>query len=327
MIEILRDIDDSKFPVFAKKSFLKSRSNEYGWFRDENNNILPFIIDKKLIFRRLIFTNEIISLDKTLTNKTEIKYLNDLIEFIKSNLNVDCISKAQSNAVFNAVPENSISVPWGSYVKPINLPDDELMLSIVSKTRNMVRKATKDNVEVVEASSYDLWHLMNETFKRQGEELIAPSLEYVKKITQELGANMLVLKAVKNCETQGVIGVPFNNETAYYLFGGSVPKPSPGALNLLHFETMKLLRDKGVQNYDFVGARINPAKKSKYYNIQKFKTSFNPILKEGFAFKVIVNPFKYKLMNLSINILLLLKGKKYLGDPIDQILKEQSNVK
>ncbi|MGX1928076.1 lipid II:glycine glycyltransferase FemX [Flagellimonas sp. 2504JD4-2] len=321
MMEVVDNIDDGQLPVFAKKAFLDCRSDQYGWICD-NDFVLPFIVDKRYIFKRLIFTTEVISRGKKTTPQQEQLFLNNAIDLIKNELQVDMVAKAQSNAVFNSAPDNANSIPWGSYQKDIQLSDEELMLSIKSKTRNMVRRAFKGGVKVEEGDYMELWTLMQHTFKRQGEDFLAPSLDYVKKLKQGLKDKFLILKAVHNGTIQGIVGIPFDDSTAYYLFGGSAARPHAGALNFLQFESMKKLRDMGVSTYDFVGARIDPSPNSKYYNIQKFKTSFNPDLKQGYAFKVIFKPMKYRIMNLGIYLSYLLKRKRYEGDPIDQVQRQ-----
>ena len=322
-MEIKTSIVDSELPVFAKKAFLSSRSDSYGWISD-GKLILPFIIDKRYIFKRLVFTTGIITSDRIDIPETELKiFLDNAVSLIQDQLDVDLIAKAQANAVFETIPDKAIWAPWGTFTKDIQLSDDELMSSIKSKTRNMVRRAMKGNVLIEPASVYELWEVMNETFSRQGQKLIAPSNAYLERLSSNLGEQFLTLKATLDGDIQGVAGIPFDLQSGYYLFGGSIARPYTGALNLLQFEAMKMLRDLGVQNYDFVGARIDPPENSKYYNIQKFKTAFSPELKEGYAFKVVLKPWKYQLMNLSLMGYNLIRGKKYEGDPIDQIRRQK----
>ena len=53
--------DSSKFynylPIFGTKNFLSTKSKEYGWFKDDNF-IMPFYIDRRFIFSKLVFTTE-----------------------------------------------------------------------------------------------------------------------------------------------------------------------------------------------------------------------------------------------------------------------------
>ena len=320
-MEILRDIDSRALPVFAKESFLESKSENYGWFKDKDM-ILPFIIDKRLIFSRLIFTNGIIS-KREITLNEEKYFLDTVVNLCRTNLRVDFIAKPQANAVFNSVPSNSIFVEWGTYQKDINLSEDDLMMSLKSKTRNMVRKAIKDGLKVEKATIDELYNSLFETFKRQKQELLIPDKNYLLNLEDNLGSNFLTLKCVKNKKIQCVVGIPHDSNIGYYLYGGTLRRPSSGAMNFLQFKTMIFLKNKGIKIYDFVGARINVSKDSKYYGIQRFKESFNAELKKGYNFKVVLNPLKYKLFNLIVSLVYSLKGAKYKGDPIDQILKEK----
>lgn len=49
-------------PVTASESYLKAISNyKYGWFLSDLF-VLPFIIDKKLFFKKMVFTHETIKI-------------------------------------------------------------------------------------------------------------------------------------------------------------------------------------------------------------------------------------------------------------------------
>ena len=49
----------------------------------------------------------------------------------------------------------------------------------------------------------------------------------------------------------------------------------------------------GVKKYDFMGARLNVEKGSKYESIQKFKQRFGCELKKGVHWEAQFNPLKY----------------------------------
>lgn len=319
-MKIYKEVEDLNFPVFARKEFLMSRSDEYGWLAMKNH-YLPYVIDKKLIFRRLIFTNSIFAADGDCTIDTR-EFLDKAVELIKLELKVDFIAKAQGNVVFEKSPTQSISAPWGTYLKTISGDKEDMMKSFGSKTRNMIRRGVKEGLEVESGTVKDLHQMLEMTFERQKESLLCPSLAYLEKLKENLKNQFLILKCSKKDELQCVVGVPFDRSTGFYLYGGSVARPIPGSMNLLQYETMLTLGKKGVKRYDFVGARINVDKTSKYNGIQKFKTSFNPELIIGKSFKVIFNKPKYWLFQFSVKMAYMLKGGKYHGDPIDQIRKE-----
>ena len=81
---IKKDIKYDNLPIFATEKYLKSKSNKYGWFLTDDF-ILPFTIDKKLIFKRLIFTTETIYLNKNLTEIEEKEFLNNVVSYCKKN--------------------------------------------------------------------------------------------------------------------------------------------------------------------------------------------------------------------------------------------------
>lgn len=319
-MKVFRDIDSNNFPVFAKKEFLASRSDEYGWL-GMHNSYIPYIIDKRLIFRRLIFTNAVFSLAEEGPLETKA-FLESAVDKIKNELNVDFIAKAQGNVVFDKTPLGCISAEWGTYQKKITAERDDLMTSMNSKTRNMIRRGIKEELEVEKCSVEELHEILERTFSRQRESILCPSLEYLERLKNNLQDNFLMLKCSKDKIIQCAVGIPYDNDTGYYLYGGSVDRPAPGSMNLLQFETMIALAQKGVKKYDFVGARMNTSKDSKYYGIQKFKKSFDPELIEGLSFKVVFNKPKYMLFQILVKIAYLLKGGRYFGDPIDQIRKE-----
>lgn len=324
-MEILRKLENQgELPVFCQQSFLESRSNNYGWFF-EDDKILPFIIDERLIFKRLIFTNCIYS-KREYNQEEEKKFLNNVI-LLAGSLKVDFISKPQANVFFKVLPnDNVIGAEWGSYQKKIDLSEKELLESLPSKTRNMVRRGKREGLIIEKGTVSELHMLLSKTFSRQKQDLLVPKIEYLQKLKKNLGKNFLILKCTNNARIEAIVGVPLDNNVGYYLYGGSISKPSPGAMNLLQFETMLHLRNVNVKIYDFVGARISPSKASKFYRIQKFKESFNPKLEKGFVFKVVFKPVKYKLFNFLAVVAYRLKRGKYEGDPIDQILKENRNV-
>ena len=303
-------------PILGSEKYLKIKSNNYGWLVDENF-ILPFFIDKRLIFTRMVFTYGLISEKNNLTKEDEKIFLNKMIKFLKKQNICDFIYKAQSNVIFDICPDGADCVKWGSYIKNIELDDEKLLMSFHSKHRNVIRKAIKENVKVKITDNVDLiYKNIKETLKRQNS-IHYPSKEYLQKLS-DLKNNTLFLIAEYNNNIQGSAVIIYDTQKAYYMYGGSIQRPLTGSVNLLQYEAMKILRDKGVKEYDFVGARINPPKNSKYEGIQRFKQRFGSELKEGYTFRYVFHPLKFKLFNIISSLYLRTKGYKYI-DPIDSI--------
>ena len=100
-------------PFFAQKKYLSSKSKNYGWFISDDF-ILPFIIYKKNIFKRLVFTTGVIE-RKTSNIKEEKKFLNEVVKYVKIHKICDFIHKPQPSAIFRTYPDNCDAFRWGTY--------------------------------------------------------------------------------------------------------------------------------------------------------------------------------------------------------------------
>ena len=304
-------------PIFATENYLKSKSDNYGWFVTDDF-ILPFTIEKKLIFKRLIFTTDTIYLNKSLTTLEEKEFLNEITTYCIKNDICDFIFKAQSNAVFKTYPDDCDHVEWGTFEINLTLSSDEIFSKYTSKTRNMVRKAIKTDVTVSTTKNTEIvYENIKNTFLRQNS-LLYPSLNYLQKLQKNLNNNIEFFITEQNNTVQGTAIIIYDESRAYYIYGGSIPRPAPGSINLLHFKIMEFFQEKNLEYYDFVGARLCTEEKSKIESLQRFKKSFGSTLKSGHAFRVIINPYKYKLFNLAVQSYFKLKKSTYI-DPIDSI--------
>jgi len=318
-LTLIKKNHNNDLPIFATENYLKSKSENYGWFLTDDF-ILPFTIEKKLFFKRLIFTTDTIYLKKNLTLLEEKEFLNDITAYCKENQICDFIFKAQSNVVFNTYPDNSDHVEWGTFEINLNVTADELFSQYTSKTRNMVRKAIK--TDVIVSSTKDIqkvYENIKNTFLRQ-KSLLYPSLEYLEKLNNNLKNNIEFFTTEQNSVVQGSAIIIYDNSRAYYVYGGSIPRPAAGSINLLHNKIMEFFQEKNVEYYDFVGARLCTEEKSKFESLQKFKKSFGSTLRKGYAFRVIINPIKYTLFTLAVQSYFKLKRSTY-SDPIDSIRK------
>lgn len=313
--------NDLKKNVFASDEYLRVCSPTYGWFKSDAF-ILPFYIDKIFIFKRMIFTCSIISrVEGNESNHEHKEFLDRIVEISREKKVCDFISKAQSNAVFDVVPDGSVACRWGTYIREISFNDDVLLKSFHSKHRNVINRAIREGVAVKEIGDLNaVYDCIKGTLVRQGLPYY-PSLQFLKQLENSLAGNVLLLGAYAGDALQGVAVIPYDKTCGYYLYGGSVPDSVNGALNLLQFEAMRILRDRGVRMYDFVGARLKVEEGSKYEGIQRFKERFGTSVKEGFAFRVVLSRWKWGLFNFMIAQYFRVKGKVYI-DPIDSMKEE-----
>lgn len=306
-------------PILVREEYLKCKSDNYGWIENDDF-IIPFIIDKRLIFKRLVFTDRLIKKRSDLSQNDEKEFLEEMIEFIKSQNICDFISKPQSNVFFSVCPENAECIEWGTYISEIQKDDEELLKSFHSKHRNVIRKSLKEGLKVEFINDENIvYENIKNTLLRQKSPYY-PSLNYLKCLKQNIPNNLLMAVVKKENNIQGSAIVVFDDLMGYYMYGGSIERPFAGSVNLLQYEIMKNLRDRDVKYYDFVGARICVEKGSKYEGIQRFKSRFGAKLKKGYAFRVIYKPFKYKLFNSLASIYLKKQGLKY-EDSFESIRK------
>lgn len=171
-------------------------------------------------------------------------------------------------------------------IVPIDKDDDALLMAFHKKTRNMVRRAMKDAVEIKqlranEETFDDLHRLMAMAGGGKSDLELRPRA-YVEALWREnvqrgdgffLGAEVnaqpAVMAFVSRCGTSG-----------YYEHGGSDRElQSPGMANLLQYEAMRLLRDKGCTTYDMLGVAPEWAKSNDdhpAYAFGQFKLGFGP---------------------------------------------------
>ena len=311
-------------PILGMPEYLKTKSDEYGWFISKKF-ILPYYIDTKGPFSRMVFSTNIVTIEKDQRKRERKLFLDSVISYTKEKKLCDFIYKAQSNVVFDVCPKESTSIPWGTYEVNLSKSHEELFDSFNAKARNAIRKALKEGVSVFDTQDAKLvYENIKQTLQRQSS-IHYPSLQYIKTL-QQLNDSVLFLVAKHKDEIQGTLILVYDKYRGYAMYAGSVQRPITGSLDLLHFEAMKFLQSKNIPIYDFVGTRLNIKKGSKQEGIDRFKRKFNPQLKKGFAFRTIIRPYKFYMYLIASNLYFRLKGIKY-NDPITEILAEEKNNK
>ncbi len=324
MVKIYKSEEEFKniiypLPILGSEAYLQSKSDDYGWFISENF-VLPFIIDEKLIFKRMIFTLETIYLQDGLTSDDEKKFLDEIVQLAQENKLCDFINKAQSYTVFHTYPTKSIYVPWKTYEIDITKDDEAIFSSFNQSHQRALLQAIKDGIQIrFDVSPEDTYELIYATAIRTGS-LAYPPLEYFRHSKKTLGSHCLYAGAYKDGVLQTVSTIFFDDKRAYELYGGYIFGAHKGSGQFLKFEIIKYIKAHSkAPIFDLCGERTNVKPDSKYAAIQQFKERFSPIQKEGYAFKVIINPLKTKLFNTLVKLYSKRKGIRYV-DPIDQLL-------
>jgi len=321
MVEVVKkDIESyiDNLHVMAKEGSLKARSDDYGWFVSDQY-ILPYFIDKRLIFKKMVFMTGCLPRVENLSSEDEKKFLDEVIAYVKKHMKeVDFIGKAQSVAVFHACPEGAECVPWGTYIIDLDKSEEEILASFEGKTRQGVRKGIKRGVTVETTDDIDLvFNVIKDTFTRQNSPYMA-SYDYFSNLYKNLKDNIKLYVAKADDQVQGVYIIAYDKESAYSWYSGSAARMVNGANNLLHYQIMVDMSKMGIKKFNLVGARLNVKKGTKYEGINKFKLGFKPEIIEGIAFRYVFKPWKFALYNIAIKTYFKRKGMKY-TDPIDQI--------
>ncbi len=302
--------------VFSSERYLSFCSNKYGWLYSDDF-ILPYIEKKTLFLRQLVFMIEPVSISENYSESSERLFLNNVIQKVKV-MKIHMISQPPTFVVCNTYPDGSIFAPFGSYQVDLTLDEEMLFNNLHVKHRNVIRKAEKNSVEI--KNSADLLDIcsysLHDTMERQG--LNAISKDYLKRLKTVLGENIEFFAAYLNGEFQGCAIIPWNQNGAYYLYGGSIQRPYTGSLNLMQWHIIKFMKKRGVKLYDFVGARISPPKGSKIEGIQRFKKRFGTTMKKGFLWKYPISSSMYFIYKKAVLLQKQFSKSSYCGDIIDQ---------
>lgn len=301
--------------IYASEPFLRTVGDEYGWLGGVDaagtfRCLLPFTIVRKPLFSLVRFRVETIPIGSGLTISEEKSFLNNVVSYFRSR-NADMIIPATTNTIFRVYPDGAVAAPYGTYIMDLTQPKEILWDNLSSSHRRKIRLAIKAEVKIKNGAEYlrRVYELVRDTFKRSG----LGFMNYVSFEQQMfgLGDNVKMLVAEYQGIIQGGMVIPFSDRSAYYLYGGSIPQPAPGAMNLLHWSAIQLFRELGVKTYDFVGVRINPVKGSKQDGLRIFKERFGGKLLQGYMWKYSLHPLKYFAYNIAVRLL-----RK--GDIVDQ---------
>jgi lipid II:glycine glycyltransferase (peptidoglycan interpeptide bridge formation enzyme) len=190
--------------------------------------------------------------------------------------------------------------------------EQELLVSMKPKHRYNLNLAQKKGVVVRQATQHDfleIWKIQLETAAR-GKFHLHPQ-NYYWQLWQTLHPNHI---KVFVAEYQGKIVacsyVSLFNNTAAYLHGGSSDKFKPlMAPYLLHWESMRTVKDLGYFNYDFGGITSDP--NHPWAGITRFKRGFGGFeVRYPGTFDKILSPLWYNVYKNARNLRKILSFSK-----------------
>ena len=312
-------LNKENISVFAHDLFLKTKSNNYGWFYDDNC-VLPVIIqERKIAFLKIktAYFTAAPSGNRVITADEEKHYLEDVLKILKKR-KISYIKQPMASAVFQTYPEKAKECYFGTYKIDLKKDEKAIFSEIHSKHRNVIRKAEKEGVVIKKGEECidDAYSLIEQTYKRQNRKAIQYE-KFIREV-ENLNENSEIYVSYYNNIPQSSAFIVYSKKAAYYLHGGMCENPVTGANNYLHWTAIKDMKEKDVEFYDFMGTRVSVEKDSKLYGVQLFKKRFCKDMTTGYLWKYVLNKKRYYLFNF----LFLLKLKKVKEDTIDQERKK-----
>ncbi|HXP51636.1 MAG TPA: peptidoglycan bridge formation glycyltransferase FemA/FemB family protein [Bacteroidia bacterium] len=259
-----------------------------------------------------------------LSLEDEKQFLNEFVELVKNQKLSIRIVQSYSYAVFQSVPDGSVSCPFGTYVIDLTKSGNELFSLIDPKGRNKIRNAQKNEVDLKWGVDRigDFYTLYKSTMERS--KMYVDPIEYFKQMIKCLGGqNILCGVSYVDDKPQAALFIPFTLYSGYYLHSAMAEKmANPGAMDYLQWEAIRMLKANGVKQYDFVGARLSDVKGTKLEGIQNFKKKFGGELVKGYLWKMDIDSLQCTLFDGLLKVNRTLKGAKQHKDIIDEELEK-----
>ena len=168
-------------------------------------------------------------------------------------------------------------------VVDLNLPEEELLARMRSKTRYNVRLAARKGVEVVEPDFEEAWEIFYEWMKatsaRKEDYVLRRPRDYLRGVMgamHEAGQGHLFLAKHEGTPLAGMYVFTFGDKY-WYMYGASSDEKRNLKPNyLLQWEVMRWARERGLTHYDMVGVpkAEDLDESSSLWGVYKFKEGF-----------------------------------------------------
>lgn len=200
--------------------------------------------------------------------------------------------------------------PNATYIVDLSQTEDELFNKLEQMKQRNVKKAIKKGVEIEHYYQsdgllylQDFQHLRQQTqsraiAKHSNASMLLKSNDFFKKLFAST-KNTLFIAKYEN-KIVSVANIIQGGQTVYYHMGGSDLEVNrqTSASTLLFWEAMKYYKNKGIRYFDFGGSPLNPTEDDPAYGVYLFKKGFGGDLHVNTIGDIVINNFKYKLLNL-----------------------------
>jgi Acetyltransferase (GNAT) domain len=171
------------------------------------------------------------------------------------------------------VLEGAYTEAFGTYAIDLNQEIDQIKAGMNTGHRRLLRKAEAANVEVRSKVDADAFvALMEKTYQRGGKNQPFDAV-YLRRLIDSPQMKILAVSTYLDDELQAALLVPYDRQRGYFLHGASAAKPARGSVQAAHVAVMKELKNLGIPEYDFGGARKETDNK-RLAGIFRFKKSF-----------------------------------------------------
>jgi lipid II:glycine glycyltransferase (peptidoglycan interpeptide bridge formation enzyme) len=328
------DLLSDKIPIFATQNYadyLKDLKNiETIWFSGIENNklsfLLPFVISKRLVFKKGYCLTGVISLFPEYSLEKEKDFLENVVTYLRKNKLCDWIQQGPNWALFKTFPKGSKAVKYGTYkifLKSKN--EDELFGSVKRNFRQDINRARKEMVEIKKGKNYlnDCLRIINDTAKKANIGLLTSNK--AEKMLFYLGDKFKIYVSYFDNILQSAAVFLGNEYCTYAMYAGCIFKAFRGSNVYLDWNAILDAKNGNSSCLDFVGARLKPEPGSKLERIQNYKSSFGSEFVQGYLWKIVISKGKFIVYNIMLKLYFLLKNKKMKKDIIDQEFEKQKN--
>ncbi|HEC65647.1 MAG TPA: peptidoglycan bridge formation glycyltransferase FemA/FemB family protein, partial [bacterium] len=196
-----------------------------------------------------------------------------------------------------------------TWVLDLNQSEDEILKGMRKNTRNLIRRAKKDGVEIIKSKNIDdvenhFWPIFKDTIKRQ--KWVAYDLDYIKKEFETLikdDQTQLFLAKYKGKYIAASLFTYFNKQVIYHHSGSLTEFRKVPASYLVQWESILEAKNRGMTKYNFWGiAPMNKNgelnKKHPWSGLSFFKMGFGGRVEKWMHAKDLPVSKKYWLTNL-----------------------------
>jgi len=189
------------------------------------------------------------------------------VRFIPETQDSPQVQNILKTVGFRKTPAPGYQTMW------LNLERDEdtLRANLVKKWRNTLTKAEKQgmSVEWDEKGTHFEWLMKFYSFDKKTKGYSGPSVEFLRALAQRFAPSgeMLIGRAMKDGRAIGAILLFCHGRSSTYQIGWNTREGRDlGAHNLLLWDALKILKNKGITGFDLGGVNDTQAQ-----NVKKFK--------------------------------------------------------